>query len=948
MKFIGESLPIKISLIILCVGSTAMILMGSHYVKRFKHEIDERIIGKLNIPGYLMSQRVLNIDVVEDDLKALENLIGEEIVQAFVLKKDGTISFAPEAEREGRNFRRYLHQKEQLDLTKGALEKNHISHYTTLNGGSFLSILAPLRLQFEKNVDGYLYIKINAEKIQAKKDEIANLFFLGSTLVIALTTILEALFVHVLVVPRISRTVSVLEQVEKGDFAAKIEPAHSPDELGHLQRSVNSMIAEIESASDALRRSEERYRLLFEEAPISLWEEDFSGIQRYFDQLRASGVSNLPAYLRVHPEAVQHCAKLVKVLDVNNATLELFDANEKQDILADPSKVFTEGSRERFQEELVMLAKGKDRFTNEFVQRSLSGAERHVILHLEVAPGYKNSLGKILISLIDITKRKRAEEELKRYQDHLEDLVQLGTAELRTVNRHLQQEIAERTRVEQELRTAKDAAESANQAKSIFLANMSHELRTPLNAILGFAQLMVRNQSLTTIQRENLNIILRSGEHLLTLINDILDMSKIEAGRIALMPHSFDLHQMLRSLEEMMSLRAARKDLLLTVTCAPDIPRNIIADEAKLRQVLLNLLSNAVKFTEEGEVQLSVSRKQAAEGRRREAESDFQHLRFTVKDTGLGIASEEMCSLFDAFVQTQSGHKLREGTGLGLAISRKFVELMGGEIAVSSQEGVGTSFTFDIQVESAEGTAIDTQQTTSPKQVNGLAPNQMEYRILVVDDQNENRKFLKSLLQIVGFRVQEASCGEEAINTFVHWRPHLIFLDIRMPGIDGNEAARRIRELEARDEKSSTSSISIIAVSASAFEEDQTRAREAGCDDFVHKPFREELIFQILEQQLGVRYLYKEPEKTEMQSTGQVLGNALFPEALNALPAELLEELNLAVEQLNIEQITVTIDEARRHNAAVAEALSAFAERFRYRELRSILQGHFQRRERGL
>nr|MCU0570801.1 PAS domain-containing protein [Oculatellaceae cyanobacterium Prado106] len=359
-------------------------------------------------------------------------------------------------------------------------------------------------------------------------------------------------------------------------------------------------------------------------------------------------------------------------------------------------------------------------------------------------------------------------------------------------------DISQRKRVERELQEAKDAAEAANQAKSRFLANMSHELRTPLNAILGFSQLLERDPAITPQQQESLATINRSGEHLLTLINDVLEMSKIEAGRIVLNSVAFDLHILLRSLQEMFQPRAKAKHLSLFFEWPENLPRYVLGDENKIRQILLNLLSNAIKFTQSGRVQLRAGLGFKPESSLNSSPASRDFIFFEITDTGIGIQTDEFDHLFQPFVQTGSGLRSREGTGLGLAISRQFIRLMGGEIEVSSQIGVGSAFRFAIQLPPADSSEVVVSH--GDRRVLRLAPGQPHYRILVVDDRPENCELLRQLLSIVGFEVRTAANGEEAIAQWQSWHPHLIWMDMRMPIMDGYEATRRIRFLEGSGE----------------------------------------------------------------------------------------------------------------------------------------------------
>lgn len=407
-------------------------------------------------------------------------------------------------------------------------------------------------------------------------------------------------------------------------------------------------------------------------------------------------------------------------------------------------------------------------------------------------------------------------------------------------------DITESKQVEQQLKQAKQAAEAASFAKGQFLASMSHELRTPLNAILGFAQLMVRDSSLKENHRSYLKIIHDSGEHLLELINDVLDMSKIESGRITLNIASFDLYHLLETLEKMFRLKVSDKSLQMIFKRSPAVPQWVSTDEGKLRQILINLLSNAIKFTNQGSIALSIEViNDLTNGVTNEVtkslESDFHLsaqplkppptiLKFTIEDTGAGIPANYLEKIFEAFEQTDIGKKSSEGTGLGLPISLKFAQFMGGQITVSSRLGEGSIFQVDIPVE-VLSSPVPLRQI-SDRYIIGLAPDQPEYRLLVVEDRWESRHLLVKILEAVGFQVREAENGAEAIAIWNDWEPHLIWMDMRMPVMDGYEATRQIKShLKGQ-------ATVIIALTASALEEERTIILSAGCDDFVRKPFR--------------------------------------------------------------------------------------------------------------
>jgi signal transduction histidine kinase/FixJ family two-component response regulator len=507
--------------------------------------------------------------------------------------------------------------------------------------------------------------------------------------------------------------------------------------------------------------------------------------------------------------------------------------------------------------------------------------------------------------------------------------------------RQLEIQVNERTRELREtlveLERAKEAAEAASRAKSVFLANMSHEFRTPLNAILGFSQLMLRDRGVTAEHREDLQVISRSGEHLLGLINDVLELSKIEAGRTILMEKGFDLYHLLDGLEEMFQLRAEQQGVTLSFDISSQVPQYVHLDEGKLRQVLMNLLGNAIKFTPQGSVSLpgSVSLQVTAHPAPEVSGADLA-LRFAVQDTGVGIAAEEMDALFDPFVQTKSGQQAQEGTGLGLAISQEFVRLMGGEIAVQSALGQGSTFQFELPVKLAAESAVEAAQPT--RQAVGLEPGQPAYRVLVVDDKEPNRKLLVKLLAPLGFQVQEAADGGEAVAIWERWDPQLIFMDMRMPVMDGYEATRRIKG-------TTRGQGTVIALTASALEEDRAVILSEGCDDYIRKPFREADLLAALEQHLGARFVYQELAAEERAAAcaaptgvGTLKDGRPLSAAVAAMPAAWREELREATILGSLESITAVIARAGEDDAALAEALQELAQGYRHDTVLALLQ----------
>jgi predicted ATPase/signal transduction histidine kinase/GAF domain-containing protein/CheY-like chemotaxis protein/tRNA A-37 threonylcarbamoyl transferase component Bud32 len=515
----------------------------------------------------------------------------------------------------------------------------------------------------------------------------------------------------------------------------------------------------------------------------------------------------------------------------------------------------------------------------------------------------------------DITDRKQAEKVLADYNRTLEQQVSDRTLEL-------QREIIERQRAE-------DAAQAANRAKSTFLANMSHELRTPLNAILGFSQLLNRSSNLLQEQQEHLNIITRSGEHLLELINQVLDLSKIEAGRATLNNTNFDLHRLLDDIENMFQLPAQNKGLQLLVERMPDVPQYVRTDEIKLRQILINLLSNAIKFTSEGGIYVKIKNYELA-----------HQISFEVEDTGAGIDVSELDKLFEAFVQTKTGEESQQGTGLGLTIARSFVQLMGGEMTVSSRAGCGTIFKFDIKVNSVE--SADRQREQPTRRVMAIAPNQPRYRILVADDAFDNRQLLVQLLSAIGFEVYEAKNGMEAIEKWEQYSPHLIFMDMRMPVMDGYEATKQIKTKASYSSSlvngggwSESQSTAIIAITASSFEEEKAAVLSTGCDDFIRKPFREANIFDVLHKHIGVQFVFEELNAAPSFTENEV--NVLTKTAFSELPPELVANLQQAISNLDLEQMQTVISQIREINQPLARASAACIKNFQYEQLLNLI-----------
>ncbi len=471
-----------------------------------------------------------------------------------------------------------------------------------------------------------------------------------------------------------------------------------------------------------------------------------------------------------------------------------------------------------------------------------------------------------------------------------------------------EKELLARVQTHLKLQQARKAAETANHAKSQFLANMSHELRTPLNAILGYTQIFKDDKSLMEKQGKQIDIIHRSGEHLLMIINDILDMSKIEAGKIELESVDFHLPDFLKTLVEMSQIKAQLKGISFIYEPMPDLPTGVQGDEKHLRQILLNLLNNAIKFTEQGQVIFKVQSLKM-----KEQTTKYSHIRFQVEDTGIGIPPEQLEKIFLPFHQVGEQRFQRQGTGLGLAISRQLVHLMKSELYVEST--MGSTFWFDLDLPKVSG--IYEPVTKKPQMPVGFRGGKRN--ILIIDDNMENRLFLKTMLLGLGFEIAEAVNGRDALIQMTHFQPQLILLDLVMPEMDGFEFIRKIRQ------NPSLKDIIVIAISAKVFQQTKQDSLAAGCQDFIAKPVQLETLLEHLQTHLELEWIYTQ---TNQQ-------NLVFP------TREKLEELLALVEIHHITGIHQYINKMKEFDPKLEPFISTveqFSNKYEFEKLIEFIQ----------
>ncbi len=733
-------------------------------------------------------------------------------------------------------------------------------------------------IMFQDEVYGTLFLRISTDVVQQKI--ITNIIILG--------LLLTVLIIPIIIVAKRLQGIISKPILELADVTKKISEEHNystqirfkrADEIGTLYAQFNNMLAQIQVRQDHREKAEAKLKQLNEELE-------------------------------------NRVKQRTQELEIMNSALI-----EKQDQLKQTQKIAKVGSwvHDLVADKLIFSAEALKVFEEELDTFGADSKAFYDFLHPEDKERVKSEIEAMISEKMEhgnieyriITKDQRIKFLTENfniiYNTKGEAIKSLGSV----------QDITELKKAEEELRIAKETAEAANKAKSVFLSNMSHELRTPMNAILGFSQLMLRDSELSDAQQKNINTINRSGEHLLALINDVLEMSKIEAGHVELKEVNFDIHQMLEDIEAMFRVRTNAKNLKLRKDIAGEFPQYLISDEGKIRQILINLIGNAVKFTDQGGIHIQA-------GVLFESGDDV-NLFIDVTDSGVGIAEDDLGKIFGYFEQITGTSKFREGSGLGLAICKQHASLLQGNITVKSKYGSGSTFRFSFSTKRGDVQDIIIQFPN--RMVIGLKDKSEKFTVLIADDRETNRELLSKLLSIVGIDVIEANNGEEAIREYQKWKPQLILMDMVMPVMDGFEATRRIKAL---DEKNETT---IIAVTASVLEEQMDSIRMTGSSDIIRKPFKEAELFEKIRMHCNIEFEYAaKPESPVQPAESKETKVESITATIEAIPADLKAKIVEAIEHGYRKKLFGYIEELREHDQAISKTILKLVKSYQYEE----------------
>jgi two-component system sensor histidine kinase/response regulator len=895
----GRSVPLRmfiltpfVALVLLMVGATAYVTLRSaeddanKLAMRLHEEIAQNI--NLQLDDYLANPRDPRAAWRSEEIDLLlGNLPISQHGRAFIIDRAGN-TIAASSERDDATLTAAIVHVHNALASAGDLAASaqlRFSHVTAkpLSRETWLAHAAAYRGRRGEHAD-WIVITAMPEAyylagVRTGNSRSAMVFALALLLSLAVAAPLASLVTTPL--QRISRATMALAQ---GDLAQRVPPSRLEelgalsqsfnDMAGRLQRSFDDLFEEVETrkkrereleASEArLRSSENRVQLAVKAASLGIWDWDIEKNQLLWD----------------------------------DSMYELYGLRKEEfgGAYEAWSKCLVPEDTQAASEDVQAALRGEREFASQFRVRWADGS-----IHVIKGVGHtlRDATGRPVRMVginWDVTEQLRAAKELREHRDHLEDLVGARTLALHQ---------------------AKEQADAANRAKSSFLAGISHEIRTPMNAILGFGQLLDRESDLSLRDRDRLAKIMASGHHLLELINNVLEMSKIEAGRMEVKRATFDLHAAIADVDAMVRKGMEDRGLDFRVQGVESLPRYVRSDVAKLRQILVNLLGNAAKFTPQGEVTLRAGVSEPEAGRAR--------LRFEVEDTGVGIAAHELDKVFQPFVQTESGLRKQTGTGLGVAISRDFARLLGGDLTLRSEPGKGTCFTLDVQVELGSRSEL-VHPEAEARRVTALAGGR-QLTLLIVDDQEDNRAFLGQLLASAGIRVLEASGGEQAVALCEELKPDLIFMDVKMPGMDGVEATRRIRRLPAG------ATLPIVMLSASVFDDERAAVLQTGANEFIAKPFQLSEIWAALERHLGVVF---EQEVARVRSAAPS-ANALTRQQVSALGAPALSALREALALGYVQRIPTLLEGLGTEHPHTVAVLSQLARDLEIEKLQRLL-----------
>ncbi|WP_372753269.1 ATP-binding protein [Labilibaculum sp.] len=605
------------------------------------------------------------------------------------------------------------------------------------------------------------------------------------------------------------------------------------DQIEQKTTNLQEAINKLSYLNSELNETNDKYKSLFENSPESLWEEDFTPLMHRIQELSKHGVSDIRDYLQKHPEKVLEFSQEVRIVNVNKATLQLYNANSKEDLLGNLPKTFLPESLEVFKEELFSIIEGKNYFEKEARVKTLNGEIIDVIIKLFHHKNHKNHKYTAYVSTTDITKLKEADIALKQKNN---DFLKLNSElnetnkEYATLNQEYKLINSQLVKTNEDLEKARQNAVESDQLKSAFLANMSHEIRTPMNSIVGFSDLLGVPNLSTEKRQRFLKLVQSSSEHLLRIIDDIIDISKIESNQLKIEKKPYLLNDLLyeiRDSQNMLKIARAKKDIILQLNIPANTENlNIICDPTRFRQIIYNLVSNAYKYTHEGFVEIGYCLSET---------DSMVHL--YVKDTGVGIQKEMFHIIFERFRQIENKN-LQEGTGIGLSITKGLVQLMGGKISLESTINKGSTFHFTIP--KAKETHVITSKSN---ELNNNKIDLSKSLIYIAEDDLASFLFLEEVLLPTGVRLQHAINGMELLQLINNQSPDLILLDINMPIMNGFEAIRKIKQ--------SNPSIPIIAQTAYAMVEEKNKCLAVGCNDYISKPINSKLLLKILTKYLS-------------------------------------------------------------------------------------------------